>query len=99
MSNPIALGMPGVCELAVLAALALGIFVVVRLLVRKGNSQLPSAFPVISLDDGPGSYKVRGVDKDTRADIERTIQADSRANAQVKAELDGIVVTSIDKVG
>src|SRR5687768_6414133 len=98
MSHAIALGIPGVFELIILAALAAGIFVAVRLAVRKGNPKLPSAFPVISLSDGPGDYKVRGVHKDTRADAERTIQADSRANAQVKAELDGIVVRSIDKV-
>ena len=101
MTHAIALGMPGLCELVVLAALAAGIFVVVRLVVRKNNPQLPSAFPVIptSDPDGPGKYKVRGVHKDTRADTELVIEADSRANAHVKAELDGIVVMAIDKVG
>src|SRR5687768_6406531 len=98
MHTPLALGLPGVMELIILAAVAAGIFVAVRLAVRKSNASLPSAFPVISLADGPGNYKVRGVHKDTRADTERTIQADSRANAQVKAELEGIVVTAVDKV-
>ena len=97
MATALALGIPGVFELIILAALAAGIFVVVRLIVRKGQG-LPSAFPVIALQDGPGNYKVRGVDKESRADVERFVQADSRANAQVKAELDGVVVTSVDKV-
>ena len=86
-------------ELLFLAALAVGVFIAVRLVVRKREASLPSAFPVIPLSDGPGDYIVRGVHKDTRADTERTIQAESRANAMVKAELEGIVVTSIDKVG
>ena len=98
MPTALALGIPGILELIILAAFAAGIFVVVRLVVRKGQG-LPSAFPVIPLHDGPGNYRVRGVHRDTRADMERPIQADRRANAQVKAELDGMVVTSVDKVG
>jgi hypothetical protein len=40
---------------------------------------------------------VSGVDKNSRGDREVVIEAASRANAQVKAELDGIVVTSVTK--
>ncbi|MGD0462160.1 MAG: hypothetical protein ABSB74_06705 [Tepidisphaeraceae bacterium] len=48
--------------------------------------------------DGPGQYCVEGVDRQTKMDKTLHIQADSAANAKVKAELEGIVVTSVKKV-
>jgi len=48
--------------------------------------------------DGPGCYRIAGVDRSTKNDITRDLHADSPANAKVKAELDGIVVTSVTKV-
>jgi hypothetical protein len=45
--------------------------------------------------DGAGLYRIQGVNRDTRQDTTVEIQADSAANAKVKAELDGIVVTSV----
>ena len=56
--------------------------------------------PVVPIaePEGPGRYRVAGVDKNTRADREEVIQADSRANAQVKAELDGIIVTAVNRI-
>ncbi len=62
-------------------------------------------FPVIEVipeysppTDGPGQYCVEGVDRQTKMDKTLHIQADSAANAKVKAELEGIVVTSVKKV-
>lgn len=47
--------------------------------------------------DGPGHYRIEGVDRNTKNDVTREVHADSLANAKVKAELDGIIVTSITK--
>ncbi|MGD0540595.1 MAG: hypothetical protein ABSB33_03655, partial [Tepidisphaeraceae bacterium] len=65
----------------------------------------PRGFPVVadaavevSSADGPGQYRIQGVHKETKLDISKYVQADSAANAMVKAELDGIVVTSVKKV-
>lgn len=44
--------------------------------------------------DGPGDYMVAGVDTSTLEDVELVIQARSQANAQAKAELQGIKVTA-----
>jgi hypothetical protein len=64
----------------------------------------PPGFPVVTVipdynppTDGPGHYRIEGVDRNTKNDVTRDVQADSLANAKVKAELDGIVVTSITK--
>ncbi|NQV80625.1 MAG: hypothetical protein HQ495_08725 [Alphaproteobacteria bacterium] len=40
-------------------------------------------------------YTIRGVDRETGMDTERSILADTPANAKVKAELKGIVVTEV----
>lgn len=69
--------------------------------VHRKAEPLPvsaTAFPVIPIDNGAGSYVVCGVRKETREDYRQTIHADSRANAVVKAELDGVVVTRVEKV-
>jgi hypothetical protein len=59
----------------------------------------PPGFPIVANDpDGPGQYRVQGVHRQTKMDISQYIQADSAANAQVKAELEDIVVTSVRKV-
>jgi hypothetical protein len=47
--------------------------------------------------DSPGLYRIHGVNRDTKNDATKEIQADSAANAKVKAELDGIIVTSVTK--
>ena len=73
---------------------------VIVLLVRgKSPRRVQAAFPVVPTAeaDGPGTYRVVGVDKNTRADREMTVDAASRANAQLKAELDGIIVTAVTK--
>jgi hypothetical protein len=66
-----------------------------RLARRKRQEAFP-ALPIAE-SDGPGRYRAIGVDKTTRADRELIVEAASRANAQAKAELDGLVVTSVTK--
>lgn len=64
----------------------------------------PPGFPVVTVipdytqpTDGPGRYRIEGVDRNTKNDATRDIHADSLANAKIKAELDGIIVTSVTK--
>ena len=52
----------------------------------------------VATPDGPGRYKIEGVVKSTGGDIKTYVDAASRANAKVKAELKGIVVTAIERV-
>jgi hypothetical protein len=47
--------------------------------------------------DGPGLYRVIGVDRATKMDTTWRVRAESRENAKVKAELEGIVVTAIER--
>ena len=98
----IAIAFPGPLEiliLLILFATASAVVVLVLRGKRSGQPPPPPAFPVIPTAeaDGVGTYRVVGVDKHTRADRELSIEAASRANAQVKAELDGIIVTSVTK--
>jgi hypothetical protein len=51
----------------------------------------PPGFAVV--DDGPGRYRIEGVDRATRMDTTFRIEAQSKANAVAKAELQGVVVT------
>jgi hypothetical protein len=50
-------------------------------------------------DNGPGMFRIVGVYKDDGADAEITLDAQSPANARVKAELQGIVVTEVQRIG
>lgn len=52
------------------------------------------AFPVAALA-GPGTYRVEGVDKETRFDVVEYVKAESEASARTKAELRGMVVTNV----
>lgn len=95
----LALGVPGPFEILLLM-LMLGVPVVVVLVVLlrvKSRRREAPAFPIVPTAelDGPGKYRVVGVDQASRADRDVVVEAASRANAQVKAELDGIVVTSV----
>jgi hypothetical protein len=47
--------------------------------------------------DGPGQYRIQGVNRNTKEDITLDIHADNTANAKLKAELDDIIVTSVTK--
>ena len=92
----VAFSWPGPCELAaVMIILAVPAALVLIMLRRKRaevEAQRP-AFPIVTVADadGSGTYRVVGVDKVTRADRAITVDASSRANAQVKAELAGII--------
>ena len=50
------------------------------------------------LGDLPGRFDVFGVDRDSGLDTKIMVRAESPANARVKAELKGIVVTRVDRV-
>ena len=92
--------MPGPFETVLLLAfllVPLAIVVLFAMLIARRNRAATGGFP-ITQPDGPGNYKIVGVDSATRQDKQLTLQAESRANAQVKAELDGIVVTAVSKV-
>jgi hypothetical protein len=60
----------------------------------------PSGFPVVQAEsgDGPGRFRIAGVDRTSGADVTDHIAAESAANARVKAELRGIVVTKVERV-
>ena len=64
----------------------------------RGFPVLVGESKIFAGSDGPGQYRVQGVHRQTKMDISKYIQADSAANAQVKAELEDIVVTSVTKV-
>lgn len=63
----------------------------------------PGGFPVVAPDavpppvdgDEPGVFRVVGVERASGADFVAAIPAVSMANARVKAELKGVIVTSI----
>jgi len=64
----------------------------------------PGGFPVVTRipeyappTDGHGRYRIEGVDRQTKMDTTLHVQADSAANAKVKAELEGVIVTSVAK--
>src|SRR5687767_6828779 len=98
----LAISWPGPVEVILLLLMIViptAVVLVVLVVLRAQRRPERPAFPVIphAEADGPGTYRVIGVDKATRADRQLTIEAGSRANAQVKAELDGIIVTSVVK--
>ena len=72
---------------------------------RPRSKSASSAFPVIThavpaiplADDGPGRYRIVGVVAATGTDTKMFIHAETLANAKVKAELRGVVVTEIVK--
>jgi hypothetical protein len=106
VNTSLALNFPGPFKFVLLGGLALlvlgPVFLLITVLaIRSGRAKAHAAFPITTpaTADGPGSYRVTGVDRQTRGDRDVTIQADSRANAQVKAELEGIIVTSVTKAG
>jgi hypothetical protein len=53
--------------------------------------------PAASTNPG-GMFEIIGVDRATKMDTTWRVRADNAANAKVKAELEGIVVTSIRQV-
>lgn len=67
----------------------------------KNHNDYPgvTVFPDYSApSDGPGRYRIQGVSRTTKQDATIDLHADSAANAKVKAELEDIVVTSVEKI-
>lgn len=91
--------MPGFGSLICLTAIAgiiAGVVLLIIYLSKPSGTQSPynSQFPAPP-SNLPGFYLVKGVDRNTRLDASLRIQAESEANARVKAELAGVIVTSI----
>ena len=62
--------------------------------VRPANLSYPSS-PLIGIQ---GKYEVFGVDRQSKLDTSWVVTASSEANARVKAELEGIIVTAVNRV-
>jgi hypothetical protein len=67
------------------------------MIALKGKNPAPPAFPVI-MPDGPGQYRIIGIVRATKADTTWLCEAQSADNAKVKAELEGIIVTRVEKM-
>ena len=71
---------------------------------RRRDELRGRAFPVsttavsASSDGAANWYRVIGVQRETEQDVEMVIEARTPANASAKAELRGVVVTSVDPV-
>lgn len=61
--------------------------------VPQAEAAPTNAFPVVT--DGPGKYRVDGVDKESGFDTTVYVDGQSAANAKVKAELQGVIVTAV----
>jgi len=64
---------------------------------RRRSGPAPAPAPAED-DAGPGTFRVAGVRKESQEDDEMVIEAKSSANAKVKAEMAGLVVTSVTRV-
>ena len=98
--TPMAFGLPLLREwfcLFAFFAIAAGIVAIVLLVQQSRPTGTPpppvSAFPVLPI--GPGIYVIRGVIRATKMDTTWKVQADSEANARIKADLEGIIVASV----
>jgi hypothetical protein len=90
---------------ATFAILAWIISFAIRSALKKNEGPLPRAKVISapanlsdSILDGPGRFRIVGVDRATKMDTTWFCEAQSIGNAQAKAELEGIVVTAIDRV-
>jgi hypothetical protein len=92
------MGRIGLLELIFIAGVCFAIFVIVKHYSNRRRIE-PRGFPLPAQPDGPGTYRIIGVDRATREDKDITVQAASSENARVKAELDGIIVTEVHRVG
>ena len=86
------------CRGVGIALVVLLIVLVVRTTTRPSPPPLAHGFP-LEPADGPGRYEVVGVNRESKLDTTWQCDAQSLANARVKAELEGIIVTSVRKVG
>lgn len=65
-------------------------------IVRLGELAAPAS--ASALEDGDGDFEIVGVDKESGFDTTWRVHAMSPANAKVKAELEGIIVTSVKRL-
>jgi hypothetical protein len=65
--------------------------------VRAKSMNFDPELVPAAVESVPGLYVVSGVDRDSKMDTVWRVQADSEANARVKAELEGIVVTGVER--
>ncbi|MGD0387824.1 MAG: hypothetical protein ABSC42_02620 [Tepidisphaeraceae bacterium] len=72
---------------------------------KTRTAKIPHDYPGVTVipdysptTDGPGRYRIEGVNRATKEDVVREIQANSAANAKAKAELDDILVTAVTKI-
>jgi hypothetical protein len=74
-----------------------------RPLVPAGSNSAAPPPPVptfaMNVHTGPGQYRVRGVDHDTRFETVEIIYADSPENAKMKVELKGVDVAEVEPLG
>jgi hypothetical protein len=70
---------------------------------REAFTEQPPAPPVptfeVSGEVAPARYRVRGYDRDTHFETIEFVYADSPSNAQMKVELKGVVVSSVEAAG
>lgn len=64
--------------------------------VERRATSIDSIFNDVS--DGPGTFEVKGANRETRTDAVQNYEAENPANAKIKAELDGIIVSSVRRI-
>jgi hypothetical protein len=65
--------------------------------VQPGAGESGQPVPVQDIGRGPGRYRILGVVAATGTDIQMYVSAETPANAKVKAELKGVIVTEVEK--
>jgi hypothetical protein len=62
-----------------------------------GAGEMGGPLRVQDIGRGPGRYRIVGVVSATGTDIRMYVDAETPANAKVKAELKGVIVTEVEK--
>lgn len=65
---------------------------------RDAQNSPQGAFPVLPVEQPPGTFRVAGVMRNNEQETELLIEAKNRDNAIAKAEIRGMVVTAAEKV-
>lgn len=94
---------PDKVTLIYVAAVVFGIAFVIWIIsagVRSGmkKAKQDTDAPTSNHLSKPGLFKINGVDRATKMDTSWNVQATSEANAKVKAELEGIIVTDVTRI-
>jgi hypothetical protein len=64
--------------------------------VERRATSIDSIFNDVS--DTPGTFEVRGVNRETQTDAVQKYEAQTPANAKIKAELEGMIVSSVRRI-